>query len=152
MYNNDLTDKVSGFTETTYSAVTGLAYDSTNKKLGLKVGADTVIPFSGGGAKLVGTYSSNATVDVSAYGATSASQFLAVITSSSGSSASGYTQGIPSNGYYTISSSVTMPSLTLNGNSLAVNVGYNTFSVSGVVNRTDSVNNAVKVYYVGDIE
>ena len=46
--NNDLTDKVSGFTETTYSAVTGLAYDSTNKKLGLKVGADTVIPFNSG--------------------------------------------------------------------------------------------------------
>lgn len=45
--NADLTDKVSGFTDTTYSAVTGLAYDNTNKKLGLKVGADTVIPFSG---------------------------------------------------------------------------------------------------------
>lgn len=28
--------------------MTGLAYDETNKKLGLKVGADTVIPFSGG--------------------------------------------------------------------------------------------------------
>lgn len=46
--NADLSDKVSGFTDTTYDAVTGLAYDSTNKKLGLKVGADTVIPFSGG--------------------------------------------------------------------------------------------------------
>ena len=45
--NADLSDKVSGFTDTTYDAVTGLAYDSTNKKLGLKVGADTVIPFSG---------------------------------------------------------------------------------------------------------
>lgn len=41
-------NKVSGFTQDTYSAVTGLAYDATKKKLGLKVGADTVIPFSGG--------------------------------------------------------------------------------------------------------
>jgi hypothetical protein len=46
--NADLTAKVSGFSNTTYSAVTGLAYDSTNNKLGLKVGADTVIPFSSG--------------------------------------------------------------------------------------------------------
>ena len=43
-------DKVSGFTDTTYSAVTGLAYDNTNKELGVKVGADTVIPFSGSGS------------------------------------------------------------------------------------------------------
>lgn len=40
--------KVSNFTSGNYKAVTGLAYDATNKKLGLKVGADTVIPFSGG--------------------------------------------------------------------------------------------------------
>lgn len=43
-----LTECVKGFDDTTYSAVTGLAYDATSKKLGLKVGADTVIPFSGG--------------------------------------------------------------------------------------------------------
>lgn len=41
-----MTAKVAGFTSGNYAAVTGLAYDSTNKKLGLKVGADTVIPFS----------------------------------------------------------------------------------------------------------
>lgn len=46
--NESLTAKVDGFTQDTYAAVTGLAYDATNKKLGLKVGADTVIPFSGG--------------------------------------------------------------------------------------------------------
>jgi len=39
---------VAGFTSGNYAAVTGLAYDSINKKLGLKVGADTVIPFSSG--------------------------------------------------------------------------------------------------------
>ena len=48
MKNNDLSGKVDGFTEGTYTAVTGLAYDATNKKLGIKVGADAVIPFSGG--------------------------------------------------------------------------------------------------------
>lgn len=46
--NSSLSDKVSGFSADTYQAVTGLAYDATNKKLGLKVGADTVIPFNGG--------------------------------------------------------------------------------------------------------
>ena len=40
--DSSLSDKVSGFTSDTYEAVTGLAYDPTNKKLGLKVGADTV--------------------------------------------------------------------------------------------------------------
>lgn len=38
-----------GFTSGGYSPVTGLAYDSTNKKLGLKVGAtNDIIPFSSG--------------------------------------------------------------------------------------------------------
>ena len=46
--NSSLSDKVNGFTSDTYEAVTGLAYDATNNKLGLKVGADTVIPFSSG--------------------------------------------------------------------------------------------------------
>ncbi len=62
--NNDLTAKVSGFTETTYSAVTGLAYDSTNKKLGLKVGADTVIPFSGKELIYLGTISGDSTMNI----------------------------------------------------------------------------------------
>lgn len=51
--NESLSGKVDGFTDGDYAAVTGLAYDTTNKKLGLKVGADTVIPFSKGGGKLV---------------------------------------------------------------------------------------------------
>jgi len=56
--NSDLTAKVGNFTSGNYKAVTGLAYDSTNKKLGLKVGADTIIPFSGSGFKELagGTY------------------------------------------------------------------------------------------------
>ena len=46
--NESLSGKVGGFTNGDYAAVTGLAYDATNKKLGLKVGADTVIPFKNG--------------------------------------------------------------------------------------------------------
>lgn len=45
-FNSSLSEKISGFTSDTYEAVTGLAYDATNNKIGLKVGADTVIPFS----------------------------------------------------------------------------------------------------------
>lgn len=45
--NKSLTGKVDGFADGTYAAVTGLAYDATNKRLGIKVGADTVIPFNG---------------------------------------------------------------------------------------------------------
>lgn len=49
--NASLTEKVAQHSDTTYSAVKGLGYDATGKKLGLVVsqgGADTVIPFSGG--------------------------------------------------------------------------------------------------------
>lgn len=45
--DSSLSNKVGNFTSGNYKAVTGLAYDPTNNKLGLKVGADTVIPFSG---------------------------------------------------------------------------------------------------------
>lgn len=50
--NASLTEKVAQHSDTTYSAVKGLGYDETGKKLGLVIsqgGADTVIPFSGGG-------------------------------------------------------------------------------------------------------
>ena len=53
--NSDLGAKVGNFTSGNYKAVTGLAYDSTNKQLGLKVGADTIIPFSSGGTSKIFT-------------------------------------------------------------------------------------------------
>lgn len=47
--NTALINKVSKFVGGGYVPVDSIAYDETNKKLGLKVnGADTVIPFSGG--------------------------------------------------------------------------------------------------------
>jgi hypothetical protein len=52
--NTAMANKVNKFTGGGYVPVDSLAYDSTNKKLGLKVnGADTVIPFSSGGARCV---------------------------------------------------------------------------------------------------
>ncbi len=63
--NSSLNSKVSNFTSGNYKAVTGLAYDATNKKLGLKVGADTVIPFSGGWEEIkVVTLKSNLTINI----------------------------------------------------------------------------------------
>lgn len=49
----NLTEKVTQHSDSTYSAVKGLGYDETNNKLGLVIsqgGADTVIPFSSGGS------------------------------------------------------------------------------------------------------
>ena len=47
----NLTEKVSQYSDTTYSVVKGLGVDTTNKKLGLIIegegGADTLLPFSG---------------------------------------------------------------------------------------------------------
>lgn len=60
--NASLTEKVAQHSDTTYSAVKGLGYDATGKKLGLVVsqgGADTVIPFSGGGIVKSGIASQN---------------------------------------------------------------------------------------------
>lgn len=54
--NKSLSGKVNSFSDGTYAAVTGLAYDATNKKLGIKVGADTVIPFNGN-SKIVACFS-----------------------------------------------------------------------------------------------
>lgn len=63
--NNSLADKVSGFASGNYESVTGLAYDPTNKQLGLKVGADSVIPFSGGWEDIkVVTLTSALTIDI----------------------------------------------------------------------------------------
>jgi|GEM_PF-1549365 len=51
MTNTNLTqNKIGKFSDTTYVPVDSIAYDETNKVLGLKVnGADTVIPFKKGG-------------------------------------------------------------------------------------------------------
>lgn len=83
--NNDLTDKVSGFTDATYSAVTGLAYDNTNKKLGLKVnGADTVIPFSGKEIIYLGSGTSFDLKSYSGYNNFTTSSFICEINNETG--------------------------------------------------------------------
>lgn len=48
LLNTEIESKVGNYSTTEYAPVTGLAYDSVNKKLGLRVGASTeIIPFSG---------------------------------------------------------------------------------------------------------
>ena len=131
-------------------------FDYQNGKYGYNTdpsrGAGTFSPFSGGGAKLIGTYTSTTNIDVSAYGATSASQFLAVAQSVSTSTASQYIEGVSSYGYKSASCSFSAPSLSLSGTTLRLTIG----SVSGSgsvtnVTASASTNNRVKVYFVGDI-
>lgn len=151
--NTDLTDKVSGFTDTTYSAVTGLAYDRTNKKLGLKVGADTVIPFSGG-AKLVGTYTDNATINVSSYGATSVNQFVCAFTGSSKEVTNGGNSFEGSGAVYGWAKSIfTPPSLRLDGNYLSLTIGTAVAQGGGGAwpTHTATIKMPIKIYYVGDV-
>lgn len=52
--NASLTELVSQYSDSTYSVVKGIGYDSTGKKIGLIVeigGADTLVPFSSGAKK-----------------------------------------------------------------------------------------------------
>lgn len=115
--NNDLTNKVGGDI-TSYTSIENVAYDGTNKKLMLKVaGADTPIPFSSGGAKLVGTYSENQTIDVSSYNATSANQFIIVPTE--GTCYSGWVNP-PANLLFRAIGTFQAGSLSLSGNTLTV--------------------------------
>lgn len=97
------------------------------------------------GAVLVGTYSSNATVNVSQYGATSANQFKVVCYQSKSTSMGG------GSGIYfsTYSLSFTAPSLSLSGNTLTVNVGKAKTQLDTSSTFVQTLNIPVQVYYVG---
>ena len=88
--NSSLSEKVSGFTSDTYEAVTGLAYDATSNKIGLKVGADTVIPFKSGeiikiASGLSGANSNNVDcTNISGYQNLTNANFFAKATGSTG--------------------------------------------------------------------
>jgi hypothetical protein len=73
--NDNLTKKVTKFSGTdsgnTYVTVDGLAYDATNKRLGLKVnGADPVIPFNSGFTQGQASYISSNTANPYTFTAT----------------------------------------------------------------------------------
>ena len=87
--NNDLSDKVNSYSGTdsgnTYVTVDSIGYDSTNKKLGLKVnGADTVIPFSGEEIIYLGSGTSFDLKSYSSYSDFTASNFICEINNETG--------------------------------------------------------------------
>ena len=100
---------------------------------------------------LIGTYTSNTTINVSSYNASSTSEFLAVASSGS----AGYNGIIAAYGsaqilYNTIT--FTSPTLSLSGDTLTVTVA----KISGTHTWHDgsasgSANISTKVYYVGKI-
>lgn len=129
------------------------AYDSTKRKYGYTID-DVFYPFSKG-AVLIGTYSSDTTINVSAYGAESANQFLAVCdTNSSVSNEWGNGQeGSYGMGWVHASANYIAPTISLSGNTLTLTVGkyyYQASAPSGSGNRTTNL--STKLYYVGDIE
>lgn len=77
---SELVDFVKGFTASAYNAVTGLAYDSTTKRLGLKVGADTVIPFSSVNYSLANPLRIEPTYNVQSYTAPAGTKAAIAVT------------------------------------------------------------------------
>lgn len=143
--------------EYTTKTIEKISYDDTHKKLILKVnGADTPVPFSSG-AKLVGTYAANTTVDVSAYGATNINQFLLVPyqTASGSGWNSAYSDASTINN--NLSVTFTIGSLSLSGNTLSITLpvasSYSLNSNSGgyFLNTSASKSLPCKLYFVGDI-
>lgn len=140
---------MNNFTSGNYKPVTGISYNATTKKMGLKVnGADTVIPFSSGAVHL-GRYSANETIDVTGLGATSANQFL--VTTASGN-ASAFSSAGGSN--ISSSSGYTPATLSLSGNTLTVTAPKVSVyhQASGGAGGPSYGNCTYDVYFVGDIE
>ena len=115
---------------------------------------DSFIPFkSGDGAKLVGTYSSNTTVDVSSYGATSANEFLLVPSQNTSGSYLGYVGDVssPHSWSYYVNSNMQLTnnslSLTLPRVNTNVRGGY-----TGMWAGDISFYVPCSLYYVGKIE
>lgn len=102
---------------------------------------------------LVGTYSVNTTVDVSAFGASSASEFIATCPTNTNTNSNGwYIQHVGTSGYCANSGSYTAPTLSLSGNTLTVTVGR--VGESHTIpsrNGSSSKELITNVYYVGDV-
>lgn len=127
-------------------------YDSTKQKYGYTIDNE-FHPFSKG-AVLIGTYSSDATIDVSAYGLTSASQFLAVCDTDTNTSAE-WGNGQEGNfgmGWLHAQAKYIAPTKSLSGSTLSLTVGKMTYSSqapSGSGTATKKL--PTTLYYVGDI-
>ena len=129
------------------------AYSSSKGKYGYEINGQ-FYPFSNG-AVLIGTYSSDTTINVSAYGATSSSQFLAVCDTDTNTSAE-WGSGKEGNfgmGWLHAQAKYIAPTKSLSGSTLSLTVGKMTYSSqapSGSGTATKKL--PTSVYYVGDIE
>ncbi len=107
------------------------------------------------GAKLVGTYTSNTTVDVSSLGATSAQQFVLVPSPTSAIQTSGFRRYATS-GNWTCYLKYQPGTLTLTNGQLTITLPWTNARAStgnpdeGLMNVTLYI--PCKVLYVGDIE
>lgn len=107
-------------------------------------------PFSSGAVK-IGTYSSNTTIDVSAYSPTSVNQFVAVAKANSGN----VTYGDNLSEARGLQLTFTPPSLSLSDNQLSVTMGNvygRIYDWWGGTRGTHSIWVTCDVYYVGDAD
>lgn len=104
------------------------------------------------GAVFIGTYSANTSIDVSAYGASSASQFLAVMKDSPWNAFVNWQHGSVANYWENAWGGVTAPTITLNGNILTLTVGSVSVSMSGSAGSSSvgTRNIDCDLYYIGD--
>lgn len=148
--NSDLSSKNDLKLATDSNASIRFGVDADGNYGYIKAGADTVTPFkTSGEAVLVGTYSSSTTIDVSAYGATSADQFICSCMSTN-PYCSVSLWNIASTG---ASAGYTPPSVSLNGDKLTITVAsvtcvgyYGSYGANTMVKTT---NLPTSIYFIG---
>lgn len=104
------------------------------------------------GAVFIGTYSANTSIDVSAYGASSASQFLAVMKSLPWDAIVNWQHGVANN-WENAWCGVTAPTITLNDNILTLTVGSVSVAMTGSAgsSSTGTRNITCDLYFIGDV-
>lgn len=144
--NNDLTANNNHF-----------YFDYKNGKYGYNTsaerGADTFTPFNNGGSKLVGTYNSNTSINISTYEHKDTNHFVAVCRSN------GSASGTAVNNYQIYSRqhcdvSFTKPSISIRGNTLNLTVAtlYGDAYVEAYSHATASATITTALYYLGNLE
>lgn len=119
-------------------------------------GADTFTPFKKGGAKLIGTYYSSSSINISSYDDTNISHYLAVASGYGSESARTYTD--PNGNWASYGHArYTPPSISISGNTLyltpasinAKTTRGSSYTDSQVYSNTSNI--STKLYYVGEI-
>lgn len=137
--NNDLTDKLGGTYDTFQFSTDGNGNYGYVKKVN---GADTFFPFRE--IAKVGTYSDNATINVSTYKATNSSQFLLVPNGVVTNQNSGYVGNVPTK---TVLAWVD-GSLVLNGNNLTVTLPQIKNTLSGNATHNFNTKMTCDLYFI----